>query len=233
MKTIGLIGGMTWLSSLEYYRVINETVRERLGGLHSARSVIYSFDFDEIAKLHESGGWVEATELMVAAARRVEASGAELVVICTNTMHKMADEVQAAIGIPLIHIVDVTAEAIHSQDLRKVGVLGSIFTMEEDFYRGRLERDHGIETLVPDEAGRRYVNSVINNELALGLINPETHDRFRTIIGGLVSSGAQGIILGCTEIPLLVKQKDYAVPLFDTTTLHARAAVAFALGPKG
>jgi aspartate racemase len=233
MKTIGLIGGMTWLSSLEYYRIINESVRERLGGLHSAKSVIYSFDFDEIARLHRSGGWVEATELMVAAARRVEASGAELVVICTNTMHKMADEVQAGIGIPLIHIVDVTAEAILSQGLRKVGVLGSIFTMEEDFYRGRLERKHGIETLVPDEADRRYVNSVINDELALGFTKPETQDRFRTIIGRLASSGAQGIILGCTEIPLLVKQKDYAVPLFDTTTLHARAAVAFALGPKG
>jgi len=229
MKTIGLIGGMSWQSSLEYYRIINETVEKKLGGFHSAKSVMISVDFAEIEQLQHAQKWKKATEMMIEAAQSVEKAGAELLVICTNTMHKMAEEVQASIEIPLIHIVDVTGEAIMALGLRKVGLLGSRFTMEEGFYKERLRRKYGIDVLVPEEKDRRYIHTIIYHELCKGILRKVTQAKFKKIIDRLISFGAEGVILGCTEIPLLVKQKDYAIPLFDTTTLHAQAAVDFAL----
>lgn len=229
MKTIGLIGGMSWESSLEYYRIINETVHERLGGVHSAKSVLVSVDFAEVEALQRAGRWDEATRLMLATARQVEAGGADFVVICTNTMHKMADEVQASIGIPLLHIADATAEAVKAQGWRKIGLLGTRFTMEEDFYRGRLAEKHGLEVLIPGAEDREVVHRVIYDELVVGKIIPASQAAYRQVIGRLVQAGAQGVILGCTEIGLLVKQADSPVPLFDTTLLHALAAVEFAL----
>jgi aspartate racemase len=229
MKTIGLIGGMSWQSSLEYYRIINETVEKKLGGFHSAKSVMISVDFAEVEQLQHAQKWKEATQMMIEAAQSVEKAGAELLVICTNTMHKMAEEVQASIEIPLIHIVDVTGEAIMALGLRKVGLLGSRFTMEEDFYKERLRRKYGIDVLVPEEKDRRYIHTIIYHELCKGILRKVTQAKFKKIIDRLISFGAEGVILGCTEIPLLVKQKDYAIPLFDTTTLHAQAAVDSAL----
>ena len=228
MKTIGLIGGMSWESSIEYYRMINEETQRRLGGLHSARSVMVSVDFAEIEDLQRTGNWAEATRQMVAAACQVERGGADFLIICTNTMHKMAAEVQAAINIPLLHIADATAERIVQQGLHKVGLLGTRFTMEEDFYKGRLQA-RGLEVLIPDEPGRETVHQVIYSELCLGQVREPSRASFRAIMAGLVSSGAQGIILGCTEIGLLVKDGDAPVPLFDTTRIHALAAVEAAL----
>jgi len=229
MRTIGLIGGMSWESSLEYYRIINETVKEKLGGLHSARSIMYSVDFEEIETLQYQDNWDEATKLMIDAAQRLERAGADFVIICTNTMHKMADDVQNAIKIPLLHIADVTAEKIKEQGLQKVGLLGTKFTMEQDFYKGRL-KTYGIDVIIPDEAQRQAVHDIIYNELCLGMVKEESKKRFREIIENLVSRGAEGIILGCTEIPLLVKQEDYDIPLFDTTRIHAVTAVEYAIG---
>ena len=229
MKTIGMIGGMSWESSLEYYRIVNETVKARLGGLHSARTLMYSVDFAEIEVLQSEGHWDEATALMIDAARRLERGGADLIVICTNTMHKMADDVQAAVGIPLLHIADATAMQIKQRGLATVGLLGTRYTMEQDFYRGRLEHTHGLRVLVPDAEGRALVNRVIYDELVLGEIKTESKAAYRRIIGGLVAGGAQGIILGCTEIGLLIQQADCAVPVFDTTRIHALAAVDAAL----
>ncbi len=229
MKTIGMIGGMSWESSIEYYRIINEKVKEKLGGLHSAKSVMYSVDFAEIEALQHTGRWDEATQAMIEAARHVEAGGADFLIICTNTMHKMADEVEAAIGIPLLHIADATAETIKSQGLTKIGLLGTKFTMEEDFYRGRLVEKHGLEVLIPDTEDREIVHRVIYDELVLGEIKPESREAYKKIIEKLIAAGAQGIILGCTEIGLLVKAKDSRVPLFDTTYIHAVSAVEMAL----
>jgi aspartate racemase len=229
MKTIGLIGGMSWESSIEYYRIINEAVRQRLGGLHSAQSLMYSLDFAEIEVLQAQGRWDQATEMMVAAAQRLERGGADLVVICTNTMHLMADEVQAAIDIPLLHIADSTAERIKRAGLHTVGLLGTRFTMEKDFYKGRLVDKYGLEVLIPNEAGREIVHRVIYDELVLGNILPESKAQYDLIIEGLVQRGAQGVILGCTEIGLLVKDGQGPVPIFDTTKIHALAAVDFAL----
>jgi len=228
MKTIGLIGGMSWESSIEYYRMINEETHRRLGGLHSARSVMVSVDFAEIEDLQRTGRWAEATQQMVAAARQVERGGADFLVICTNTMHKMAAEVQASIRIPLLHIADATAARIVQQGLQKVGLLGTRFTMEEDFYKGRLQA-RGLEVLVPGPAGRESVHRVIYDELCLGLVREPSRESFRSIMAELVSGGAQGIVLGCTEIGLLVKEGDAPVPLFDTTRIHALAAVEAAL----
>lgn len=228
MKTIGLIGGMSWKSSLEYYRIINETVKEKLGGLHSAKSIMYSVDFDEIGKLQDQNNWDKATKLMIDVAQRLEKAGADFVIICTNTIHKTADDVQKQINIPLLHIVDVTAENINKQGLRKVGLLGTKFTMEQDFYKGRL-KEHGIDVIIPDEAQRQMVHDVIYNELCLGEIKQASKDIFKEIIASLVSGGAEGIILGCTEIPLLVKQEDYDISMFDTTRIHAVSAVEYAL----
>jgi len=229
MKTIGMIGGMSWESSIEYYRIINETVKEKLGGLHSAKSLMYSVDFAEIEALQHAGRWAEATQAMIEAAQHVESGGADFVVICTNTMHKMADEVEAAIGIPLLHIADATAEAIKSQGLSRIGLLGTKFTMEEDFYRGRLVEKHGLDALIPEADDREIVHRIIYDELVLGEIKAESREQYKHIIEKLIAAGAQGIILGCTEIGLLVKEEDSRVPLFDTTYIHAVSAVEMAL----
>ncbi len=229
MKTIGLLGGMSWESSIEYYRIINEAVRDRLGALHSAQSLMYSVDFAEVEALQRDGRWEEAARLMIEAARRLEAGGADFVVICTNTMHKLADAVQANIGVPLLHIADPTAESIRARGFRTVGLLGTRFTMEEDFYRGRLVGRHGLHVLIPGAGDRAVVHRVIYEELVVGTIKPASRTEFRRIIQALVGHGAEGIILGCTEIGLLVKEDDSPVPLFDTTRLHALAAVDFAL----
>ena len=229
MKTIGLIGGMSWESSLEYYRIINETVRERLGGLHSAKSVMYSVDFAEIEALQHQGRWDRATQLMIAAAQHVESGGADFVIICTNTMHKMADEVEHQIRIPLLHIVDATAAQISAQGLTRVGLLGTRFTMEAEFYKGRLADRHGVEVLVPGDGDRDVVHRVIYDELCQGQIREPSKQQYVRIMERLAETGAEGIILGCTEIPLLVADEDSPVPLFDTTTIHARAAVSYAL----
>ena len=229
MKTIGLIGGMSWESSIEYYRIINEEVRNRLGKLHSARSLMYSVDFADVELLQREGRWDEATASMIDAAKRLERGGADFVVICTNTMHRMADEVQHSIGIPVLHVCDAAADAVKKHAIRSVGLLGTRFTMEEDFYRGRLERRHGLQVHVPDAADREQVHRVIYDELVAGELRRESKTAFLRIIDGLVSRGAQGIILGCTEIPLLIKEEDCPVPVFDTTRLHALAAVDLAL----
>jgi len=229
MKTIGLVGGMSWESTLEYYRVINQYTKERLGGFHSAKIVLYSVDFAEVESQQHEGRWDDLTRLMTDAAQRVERGGAELLLICTNTMHKMADEVQKGIRIPILHIVDATAAAIKSRSMKKVGLLGTRFTMEQDFYKQRLIRNHGLEVLIPEEKEREDIHRILYNELCLGEIREQSKGTFQKIIANLEARGAQGIILGCTEIPLLVSQADYRIPLFDTTTLHARAAVDFAL----
>lgn len=229
MRTIGLIGGMSWESSQEYYRIINEAVKERLGGLHSAKIIMYSVDFEEIEKLQHQGKWKELTELMIDAAQRVEKAGADFVVLCTNTMHKMADEVQKNIKIPLLHIADATAEKIKEKGLGKIGLLGTKFTMEENFYKGRLKEKHGLDVIIPSEEERQIVHDVIYKELCIGEIKQSSKEQFKKIIQNLVSNGAEGIILGCTEIPLLIKQEDVEVPLFDTTMLHAKAAVEFSI----
>jgi len=229
MKTIGLIGGMSWESTVPYYRIINETVRAKLGGLHSARCVLWSFDFEEIEGLQHRGDWDELTRQMIHAARAIERAGADFLVICTNTMHKMADDVQAAVDIPLLHIADATADTIRAAGLSKIGLLATRFTMEEDFYKGRLREKHGLDVLIPDEADRRVVHEVIYNELCAGHVNEQSRQKYRAIIQRLTEAGAQGVILGCTEIGLLVRPEDSPVPLFDTTPIHARAAVEFAL----
>lgn len=229
MKTIGLLGGMSWESSIEYYRIINQRVRQRLGGLHSAKSLMYSVDFAEVEILQKSGQWQAATQMMIAAAKQIEAGGADFLVICTNTMHRMADEVQAALQIPLLHIADATAQKIQAQGLQTIGLLGTRFTMEEAFYRGRLAEGHGLKVLTPFPQEREMVHRVIYDELVLGQILPESRQKYLTVIDELKAAGAQGIILGCTEIGLLVQPGDTSIPLFDTTRIHAEAAVDLAL----
>lgn len=229
MKTIGMIGGMSWESSIEYYRIVNEAVKEKLGGLHSAKSLMVSVDFAEIEALQHAGDWEAATQAMIEVAQQVEAGGADFVIICTNTMHKMADDVEAAIGIPLLHIADATAEAIKAQGLKKIGLLGTNFTMEEDFYRGRLVKKHGLDVIIPEADDREIVHRIIYDELVLGEIKSESREAYKEIIEKLIAEGAEGIILGCTEIGLLVKEEDSAVPTFDTTTIHAVSAVKYAL----
>ncbi|MBN2125487.1 MAG: aspartate/glutamate racemase family protein [Deltaproteobacteria bacterium] len=229
MKTIGLIGGMSWESSIEYYRLINEGVRERLGGLHSAQGLMYSVDFAEIEALQRRGEWAEATEMMVDAARRLERGGADFVVICTNTMHLMADKVEGSIRIPLLHIADATAEELKAKGLKKVGLLGTRFTMEQDFYRGRLEARHHLEVITPGEEDKEIVHRVIYEELCMGKIRASSRAHYVRIMNRLVEAGAQGIVLGCTEIGLLVQANDCTAPLFDTTRIHAQAAVDYAL----
>lgn len=229
MKTIGLIGGMSWESSLEYYRIINKDINKKLGGLHSAKILMYSVDFHEIEKLQHQGNWKEATKMMIEAAKNLENGGADFVIICTNTMHKMADDVQGNIKIPLIHIADPTAEKIKSKKLKKVGLLGTKFTMEEDFYKGRLINKYGLDVIVPDDSDRQIVHNVIYNELCLGKINQSSKREFTKIIDKLVDNGAEAVILGCTEIPLLIEQKDTKVLLLDTTRIHAESAVEYSL----
>lgn len=229
MKTIGLVGGMSWESSLEYYRILNQRIKEELGGFHSAKCVMYSVDFEEIEKLQHKGKWDKLTHLMIDAAQRVEKAGAECVLICTNTMHKMAPEVESSIDIPLLHIADVTAKEIKKRDQKKVGLLGTKFTMEQEFYKGRLIKKHDIDVIIPDEEQREVIHYILYHELVQGEITETSKNKFKDIITSLQSRGAEGIILGCTEIPLLVKQKDYEIPLYDTTFIHAQAAVEWAI----
>ena len=229
MKTIGLIGGLSWQSSLEYYRIINEAVREKLGGLHSARIVMHSFDLAEIAALQQEGDWESVARLIISAARKLEEAGADLLVICTNTMHRVADEVQRDIKIPLLHIADATAEEVKATGLKKVGLLGTKFTMEEDFCKGRFVRKHGLEVIIPDEDEREIVNRTVYQELCVGRVEPSSRQKFRRVMENLVAKGAEGIILGCTEIYLLVEKQDVQVPVFDTTRIHAESAARFAL----
>ncbi|KIZ16570.1 aspartate/glutamate racemase family protein [Streptomyces natalensis] len=228
MRTIGLLGGMSWESTAEYYRLLNELTRERLGGLHSARCVLYSVDFAEIERLQTEGRWDVAAEILAQAAKALEAAGADMLLICTNTMHKVADEVAAAVSVPLLHLADTTASAVRAQGLRRVGLLGTAFTMEQDFYRGRLTAQ-GLDVLVPDGSGRRTVHQVIYEELCVGIVREESRRAYQAIIKDLVAAGAEGIVLGCTEIELLISEDDSPVPVFPTTRLHAEAAVARAL----
>ncbi len=228
MKTIGLIGGMSWESSSEYYRIINKEVKQRLGGLHSAKCVLYSVDFEEIEICQRKGEWEKAAQILVDAARGLEAAGADFIVICTNTMHKVADVIQAEVHIPLLHIADITALKVLANGIQKIGLLGTKYTMEQDFYKSRIEAK-GIKVLIPKEADRMTVNAVIYNELCLGQVTDESRIKYKSIIKDLIEQGAEGIILGCTEIGLLVKPEDSTVPLFDTTLIHAIGAVAYAL----
>lgn len=230
MKVIGLIGGISWVSTLEYYRIINETVKDKLGGYHSAKLILYSVDFDEVEKLQTQGKWSEATECMIDAAQRIKKGGADLILICANTMHMMAEEVQESVKIPLLHIADATAEKIKRYHMKKVGLLGTRFTMEKDFYKERLQKKHGLEVIIPDEEERQVIHDILYSELCIGDMKQLSKDKFKKIINNLVTKGAEGVILGCTEIPLLVDQKEYEITLFDTTAIHAQAAVEYALG---
>jgi aspartate racemase len=230
VKTIGLIGGLSWESSIEYYRIINETVRARLGGLHSAKCLMFSFDFAEIEELQAAGDWEAATQRMIAAARQVERGGADCLMICSNTMHLMADDVQNAVAISLIHIADATAEVIKAQGINKIGLLGTRYTMEQDFYKGRMVDKHGLDVLVPAEPGRTTVHDIIYNELVVGVVKDESRLGYQQVMADLIAEGAEGIILGCTEIELLISKPEHSpVPTFPTTYLHAVAAVDWAL----
>jgi aspartate racemase len=229
MKTIGILGGMSPESTAEYYRIINEAVRERLGGSHSAEMVIYSVDFQEYADLMQAGEWEQVKELLIAGAQRLEFAGVDLLLLATNTKHKFADEIQRNIAVPLLHIADATAEEIVAQGMKTVGLLGTRFTMEEDFYRGRLKDRFGIEVLIPPEPKRALIHRVIFDELVLGKTTDQSKQDFIKIIEELAKRGAEGVILGCTEIPLLVKPGETSVPLFDTTRIHALKAVDYAL----
>lgn len=229
MKIIGLIGGMSWESSIEYYRIVNEETKRRLGGLHSAKSLMVSVDFAEVERFQHEGRWQEAADLLVEAARRLENGGAEFIVLCTNTMHKVADEIQARVPLPLLHIADATAERVRAAGLQSIGLLGTRFTMEEDFYKGRLSDKYGLHVHVPEAAARQIIHRVIYEELVLGKIEPDSRTQYLEIIDGLLRQGAEGIILGCTEIGLLVHTEDCRAPLFDTTRIHAEAAVEYAL----
>jgi aspartate racemase len=228
MKTIGLIGGMSWESSLEYYRIINQKVKEKLGGLHSAKCMLYSVDFDEIERYQAEGDWESAGKVLGEVASSLETAGAEFIVICTNTMHKVIDYIEARISIPVLHIADATANQIQSSKIKTVGLLGTKYTMEQDFYKSRIE-SKGINVLVPDKEERNIINKVIYEELCLGKIKQSSKDYYKSVIQHLVAEGAEGIILGCTEIGLLVKPEDSKVPLFDTTVIHAIEAVNTAL----
>jgi aspartate racemase len=229
MKTIGLIGGMSWESTVPYYRIVNEVVKQRLGGLHSAQAIVYSVDFAQIEALQRAGDWAAAGQRLAAAAVRLQAAGADFLVLCTNTMHRVAPDIEAAVTIPLMHIADPTADAIKAAGYRTVGLLGTRFTMEQDFYRGRLVERHGLQVLVPEAGDRAEIHRIIYEELCLGRIRPNSRDAYRRVMAGLVQAGAQAIVLGCTEISLLVGPSDASVPLFDTTQIHARSAAEHAL----
>jgi aspartate racemase len=231
VKTIGLIGGMSWESTVPYYRQINETIKERLGGLHSAKIVLYSVDFHEIERHQHAENWEAAGAILADAARSLEAAGAAFLVLCTNTMHKVASSIEVAVAIPLLHIADPTATEIKRAGHSTVGLLGTRFTMEQAFYRDRLSERHGLRVIVPDSEDRETVHRVIYEELCLGVVNSESRREYRRIMGRLASQGAQAIILGCTEISLLVSRQDSEIPLFDTTAIHARAAAEEALSP--
>ena len=229
MKVIGLIGGMSWESSAEYYRIINQTVRKLLGGQHSAKTLMYSVDFHNVELLQHEGRWEDAAAEMIDCAKRLERGGADFIVLCTNTMHKLAPAIESAVNIPFVHIADVTAERIKQAGLRRVGLLGTRFTMEQEFYRGRLMERHGLEVLVPGATDRNIVHKIIYNELCQGKISAASKREYLRIIESLAELGAEGIILGCTEISLLVKPEDSPLQLFDTTQIHAEEAVTVAL----
>ena len=229
MKTIGLIGGMSWESSIEYYRIINEAVKAKLGGLHSAKSIMVSVDFAEMETLQHQGKWVEAAQMLIEAAKNLENGGADLIVLCTNTMHKVADELQASVKIPLLHIADATAQRVKDAGIRKIGLLGTRFTMEEEFYKGRLSQTYGLNVIIPNAQEREIVHRVIYDELVIGEIRQHSKEQYIGIIEQMVKQGAEGVILGCTEIGLLIHKQDSRVPLFDTTRIHAEAAVEYAL----
>lgn len=229
MKTIGLIGGMSWESSLEYYRIINEKVKEELGGHHSAELILYSVDFEDIQVLQHKNKWDDLTKIMVNTAKVLEKAGAGLMVICTNTMHKMADDVQKNIAVPLIHIADATAQSIQQRELKRVGLLGTKFTMEQDFYKGRLSEKFDIDVVIPDEKDREIIHEIIYSDLCLNKVEESSKKEFLRVIDKLLDNGAEGVILGCTEIPLLINQKDVPVPVFDTTAIHAEKAAIEAL----
>ncbi|MBL8687388.1 MAG: aspartate/glutamate racemase family protein [Alphaproteobacteria bacterium] len=229
MKTIGLIGGMSWESSSEYYRLINQQIRLKLGGLHSAKIIMISLDFAEIEKLQREGKWQEAGNILISAAQKIEKGGADFLLLCTNTMHKLADEVQAKITIPLLHIADVTAQTIQQQKIRHVGLLGTKFTMEQDFYRKRLIDRFGIKVTIPDQDDRQVIHDIIYQELCLGQIQSKSRQQYKNIINKLIANGAAAIILGCTEIMLLIKPSDVSVPLFNTTEIHVKSAVEQAI----
>jgi aspartate racemase len=229
MKTIGIIGGMSWESTVPYYAQINQAIRERLGGLHSAKIVLYSVDFHVVERLQHDGDWDAAGRLLADAARALEAAGADFIVLATNTMHKVAGAIESAVRIPLFHIADPTADAIKSAGIRRIGLLGTRFTMEQSFYRDRLRDMHGLDVLVPGPADRAIVHWIIYDELCLGEVRGDSRDEYRRIMADLVAQGSEGIILGCTEIMLLVGTGDASVPLFDTTSIHARSAAGHAL----
>jgi len=228
MKVIGLLGGMSWESSVEYYRIINEEVKRKLGGLHSARCLLYSVDFDEIEQYQAEGNWEKAGKVLANAARSLEKGGADFIVICTNTMHKVIDDIRSKINIPIVHIADATANRIKEKGLRTIGLLGTKYTMEQDFYKSRLELN-GIKVIVPNADERELINKIIYEELCLGKIHQESRDYYKKVIQGLIELGAEGIILGCTEIGLLVKPEDSKAPVFDTTYIHAVEAVNISL----
>ncbi|KIL51555.1 hypothetical protein KP77_10670 [Jeotgalibacillus alimentarius] len=229
MKTIGLIGGMSWESSASYYRIINEQVKAQLGGLHSAKCILYSVDFDEIERYQTEDDWGAAGKRLAEAAVSLENAGADFIVICTNTMHKVIDNIEEKVNIPVLHIADATAKHIHQANIRKVGLLGTTYTMEQAFYKERLTSQN-IDVLTPDEDARHQINRIIFDELCLGQIKPDSRDYYKTVIQQLISDGAEGIVLGCTEIGLLINAEDVSVPIFDTAEIHAIEAVKEAIG---
>ncbi len=229
MKTIGLLGGMSWESTSGYYRAINTGVKEKLGGLHSAKIALYSVDFEPIEKLQHSGNWQGTAEMLSQAAQKIELAGADFLLICTNTMHKVAPQIAQAINIPLLHIADATAEVLVNKGIKTVGLLGTAFTMEQDFYKGRLKDHYGLNVLTPNEADRKIVHNVIYQELCLGNSTTASKTQYLRIIASLAASGAEAVILGCTEIGMLVAQADTKIPLLDTTYIHAQKAIEWAL----
>lgn len=229
MKTIGLIGGMSWESSLEYYRIINETVRSKLGSFHSAKCLMYSVDFEKIEVLQHENKWDELTDIMVEIAKKLKNAGADFIIICTNTMHKMAEDIEEKAQIKVLHIAEATGKEIIKRRIKKIGLLGTNFTMEQDFYKKVLKDSFNIEVIIPNESERGIIHKVIYDELCKGIISEESKNEYIKIINNLVLSGAEGIVLGCTEIPLLIKQEDVKIPIFDTTMIHSISAVEFAL----
>ena len=228
MKTIGLIGGMSWESTIPYYRIINEEIKEKLGGLHSAKIVLYSVEFDEIEKCQSSGEWEKSGEILGNAARGIENAGADFVLICTNTMHKVAPQIASMINVPIIHIADATADELEKRNIKTVGLLGTKYTMTQDFYKQRLI-DRGINVIIPDDEGIDTVNSIIYDELCVGKIEDSSREKYKKIIEDLTGKGAEGVILGCTEIGLLIGQSDVNIPVFDTTVIHAKRAAELAM----
>lgn len=230
MKTIGLLAGMSWESSLEYYRIINEETKRILGGSHSSKCLMYSFDFQEIEELQHKGDWEQLTNEMVLQANNLKKAGADFIVICTNTMHLMAPDIEVETGLKVLHIADVTGASIREKAINRVALLGTKFTMEGDFYRNVLRERHNVDVIIPEYEDRKLVHDIIYNELVLGIINDDSKEKYIEIINKLSERGAEGIILGCTEIPLIIKQEDIAIPVFDTTEIHSKAAVRYAIG---